>query len=127
MAGRIEGNERGGRFTLSGRDAGLELPQVFPEAHLQLSELAAEGSWSHPRALEVTLASASFANEDARGSAAGRYRATPDTPGRIDLQARLSRPMPPPCGATFPCGGQGGPRLAATGWWAARRWIPAWC
>ena len=91
MAGRIEGNERGGRFTLSGRDAGLELPQVFPEAHLQLSELAAEGSWSHPEgALEVTLASASFANEDARGTASGRYRATPDTPGRIDLQARLS-------------------------------------
>ncbi len=91
MAGRIEGNEKGGRFTLSGRDAGLELPQVFPESHLQLSELAAEGSWSHPDgALEVTLASSSFANEDARGTASGRYRATPDTPGRIDLQARLS-------------------------------------
>ncbi|MCK6392763.1 YhdP family protein [Zoogloea sp.] len=91
VAGRIAGNEKGGRFTLSGRDAALELPQVFPESHLRLSELAAEGSWSHPEgALEVTLASSSFANHDARGTASGRYRATPDTPGQIDLQAHLT-------------------------------------
>ena len=28
--GRIEGNEKGGRFSLSGRDASLDLPQLFP-------------------------------------------------------------------------------------------------
>lgn len=91
LSGRIEGNEKGGRFSLSGRDASLDLPQIFPEPRLALAELAAEGSWSHPDGvLEVTLASASFANRDTRGSAAGRYRASRDTPGEIDLQARLT-------------------------------------
>ena len=91
MNGRISGNERGGRFELSGRDAALDLPRVFPEPRLQWSELSAEGSWSHPGgALEVALTRASFANRDARGTAAGRYRATPDTPGEIDLKAQLS-------------------------------------
>ena len=91
LSGRIEGNERGGRFQLTGRDASLDLPQIFPESRLALAELAAEGAWSHPGGLlEVALASASFANRDARGTASGRYRAGRDTPGEIDLQARLS-------------------------------------
>ena len=91
MAGRIEGNDKGGHFSLSGRDAALKLPQVFSESRLELAQLGMEGSWSHPGgALEVRLASASFSNRDARGTASGRYRATPDTPGEIDLQARLS-------------------------------------
>jgi len=91
MAGRIEGNDKGGRFTLSGRDAALKLPQVFSESRLELAQLGMEGAWSHPGGmLEVRLANASFSNRDARGTASGRYRATPDTPGEIDLQARLS-------------------------------------
>lgn len=91
LSGRIEGNDRGGRFTLNGKDAAVDLPQVFAEPRLVLSELAAEGAWSHPGgALEVSLGKVSFANKDARGSASGRYRATPDTLGEIDLQARLS-------------------------------------
>ena len=91
LSGRIEGNDKGGRFSLTGKDAALELPQIFPEPRLSLAELAAEGAWSHPGGqLEVTLASAAFANRDARGTAAGRYRARADTPGEIDLQARLS-------------------------------------
>lgn len=91
LSGRIEGNEKGGRFSLSGRDASLDLPQLFAEPRLALAELAADGSWSHPDGvLEVTLASASFANRDTRGTAAGRYRASRDTPGEIDLRARLT-------------------------------------
>jgi uncharacterized protein (TIGR02099 family) len=91
LSGRVDGNERGGRFNLTGRDAALELPQIFPQPRLALAEISAEGSWSHPDGrLEVSLASANFANRDTRGSAAGRYRATADTPGEIDLQARLS-------------------------------------
>ncbi len=91
LSGRVDGNERGGRFNLTGRDATLELPQIFPQPQLALAEISAEGSWSHPDGrLEVSLASANFANRDTRGSAAGRYRAHADTPGEIDLQARLS-------------------------------------
>ena len=91
LSGRIEGNDRGGRFSLSGRQAALDLPQVFPESRLALEEMAADGTWSHPDGmLEVNLGSVSFANRDTRGTASGRYRARPDTPGEIDLQARLA-------------------------------------
>ncbi|MBS0348410.1 MAG: TIGR02099 family protein [Proteobacteria bacterium] len=91
LSGRVEGNDRGGRFTLGGKEAAVDLPQVFPEPRLAFSELAAEGAWSHPGGvLEVSLGKVSFANKDARGTASGRYRATPDTLGEIDLQARLS-------------------------------------
>ena len=36
---------KGGRFSLTGRDATLELPQIFPQPRLALAE-------SRPRALE---------------------------------------------------------------------------
>ena len=96
LSGRIDGSQRGGRFMLTGRDAALELPQIFPESRLSLAELAAEGAWSHPEGLlEVSLGRVDFANRDTRGTAAGRYRARRDTPGEIDLQARLSEAEAP--------------------------------
>lgn len=90
LSGRIEGSEKGGHFVLTGKDAALVMPKVFPEPRLALDALAAEGTWTHPEGLlELNLSKATFANRDARGTASGRYRATPDTPGVIDLQARL--------------------------------------
>ena len=74
------------RVTLSrdiDHDTGeLAAPELVAQAsRLALAELAADGAWSHPGGLlEVALASASFANRDARGTASGRYRAGRDTP-----------------------------------------------
>ena len=65
--------------------------RFFRSHGLAFTELAVDGAWSHPGGvLEVSLGKVGFANKDARGTAAGRYRATPDTLGEIDLQARLS-------------------------------------
>lgn len=91
LSGHVEGSEQGGRFRLSGKDADLQLPQIFPSPRLMLAEINAEGTWRHPEGLlEVGLTHAEFANRDTRGTASGRYRARRDTPGEIDLQARLS-------------------------------------
>lgn len=91
LSGTVEGNDRGGRFSLKGRDARLDLPAIFAEPRLGLAEVAVEGDWSHPDGqTEVTLKSVSFANRDARGTASGRYRAATDALGEIDLQARLA-------------------------------------
>ena len=43
LSGRIEGNEKGGRFSLSGRDASLDLPQIFPAPRLALGRFAPLG------------------------------------------------------------------------------------
>lgn len=92
MSGDIEGDERGGRFRLVGRDAVLDLPAVFPESRLGFSTLRAEGGWTRPAGrLEIALDSASFENPDASGTASGRYWPSATGPGEIDLSARLTR------------------------------------
>lgn len=91
LSGQVQGSERGGRFGLTGKNASLDLPQIFPQSHVAFAELAADGGWTQPDGrLEISLANVSFANRDTRGTASGRYRAQIDAPGEIDLQARLS-------------------------------------
>lgn len=92
LSGEIDGDERSGRFRISGENAWIDLPAVFPEPRLALATLRAEGGWSRPgRTLEFALDSASFENADASGSASGRYRPVAGGPGVIDLSARLQR------------------------------------
>jgi uncharacterized protein (TIGR02099 family) len=92
LSGQIEGNERGGRFTLASRDAHLDLPRIFEESRLPLATLDAKGSWKWwDASLELVLDSADFSNEDAAGTASGRYQSAEDGPGEIDLTARLTR------------------------------------
>lgn len=93
MAGEIDGDERGGRFRIAGRDAALELPAVFPESRIGFSTLRADGRWTHAAdgRLEIALDSASFDNPDATGTASGRYWPAAQGAGEIDLNARLTR------------------------------------
>ncbi len=92
LSGEVEGNEREGRFHLSGIQAHLDLPQVFEQSRLALSSLRAEGGWSHAEGrLKITLDTASFDNPDAAGDASGSYWPAAGSAGEIDLQARLTR------------------------------------
>lgn len=92
LSGEIDGNEQAGRFRISGEQAWIDLPAVFPEPRLALSSLRAEGGWSRrDGALELVLDQASFSNADASGWAAGRYRPVAGGPGIIDLSARLQQ------------------------------------
>lgn len=92
LSGRVEGTQRGGSLTLSGRHAALELPDVFAESHLPLDEVKAAADWSQEGdALEVHIQNIAFTNRDAAGSAVGSYRRAGTGPGSIDLTAALSR------------------------------------
>lgn len=92
LSGDVQGNERGGRFVLAGRDMHIDLPAVFDASRLAFSSLRADGGWvRRDGRLEIALDSASFENPDAAGTAAGRYWPEPGGAGEIDLSARLSR------------------------------------
>ena len=90
--GQIEGNEKGGSLKLDGQRAALELPAVFPDPKLELEAFAAEFEWKTAAdGLNVSLKKASFSNKDTAGEAGGTWRALPEGPGTVDLNARLTR------------------------------------
>lgn len=92
LSGEVEGTEQSGRFLLAGRDTHVDLPEVFVNPRLVFSTFRADGGWARRDGrVEIALDSASFNNEDAEGSAAGRYWVEPGGAGEIDLSARLTR------------------------------------
>ncbi len=92
LSGEIDGSERGGRFRLDGRNAHVDLPDVFETSHLAFDALRAEGGWQRRDGrVEISLDTAEFNNVDAAGNAAGRYWIEPGGAGEIDLQAQLTR------------------------------------
>ncbi|MBR0568539.1 TIGR02099 family protein [Azoarcus sp. L1K30] len=92
LSGEIEGNDKEGRFRLDGRDTQIDLPEIFVNSRLLFSTFKADGGWSRRDGrLELALDSASFDNQDAAGTAAGRYWVEPGSAGEIDLSARLTR------------------------------------
>lgn len=92
LSGRVEGNERGGRFQLDSRNAHIDLPAVFASSRLGFEVLRADGGWQRRDGrLEIALDSASFDNADAAGTASGLYWPEAGGAGEIDLQARLTR------------------------------------
>ena len=93
LSGSIVGDESGGRLELAGRDAGIELPAIFPEARIALASLDLLADWTRSgEDFSVDIRRASFRNADVEGSASGRYRRErAGTPGEIDLRARLTR------------------------------------
>ncbi|MFN6960705.1 MAG: YhdP family protein [Rhodocyclaceae bacterium] len=91
ISGRLDGDHESGRLSLSGSEARIELPAVFPEPSLTLGRLEAEIGWRVKEgATEFLIQRASFSNEDARGEAIGSYRYTGKDAGEIDLSAKLA-------------------------------------
>ena len=91
-SGSVDANDKGGSIMLSSKNAAIDLPAVFPAPRVALESLNAQASWKAVKTgVDVRLASASFANRDAAGSASGRYLARAGEPGEIDLSARLTR------------------------------------
>jgi uncharacterized protein (TIGR02099 family) len=91
ISGTVAGDQDSGRYTLRGEQVVVELPTIFTDA-LGFDRLNAEGGWRRVvEGMRVNLDSASFANADLTGDAAGNYILTPEGPGEIDLQARLEQ------------------------------------
>ncbi len=89
ISGHVAGDQSAGRYALHSDGVAVEIPSVFTDA-LAFDRLAVDGGWQRETGgVRVLLDSATFANQDLRGDAAGNYMLTPTGPGEIDLQARL--------------------------------------
>jgi uncharacterized protein (TIGR02099 family) len=92
LSGAVVATEKGGTLTLSSKNALFQLPQLFDEPALGLDILSAQVGWSYPNGrFEVRTDNAVFANQDAAGALQLLYRTEPDTPGFLELNAKLSR------------------------------------
>lgn len=92
LTGTVEATEKGGSMLLASRGIVLDLPRVLEDPRLSLDVLSANLRWAFPNGrLEVRADAVQFANEDASGSAQALYRVVPDTPGYLDLTAKLAR------------------------------------
>lgn len=91
VSGNVDGNEKGGNFSLNSHLTRLDMPMVFREP-LSLDALTAQIAWKKKQGeMELKLANISFTNADLAGSAYGNYVVAGDGPGRIDLNANLVR------------------------------------
>jgi uncharacterized protein (TIGR02099 family) len=92
VTGRIEGDARAGMFEIDSKHLELNLPNLFREPLMGLDTLQARGRWAKTtRGRLFILEDAAFSNQDAAGSAKGRYELIPGHPGMIDMSAKLTR------------------------------------
>ena len=92
MSGRLEAQSGQGRVELLSRDAGVDLPKIFPQPRIALDALSGQIEWQFPGpdTLRVRLSSLAFGNADLAGTAFGTYVLGKDGPGEIDLSAELT-------------------------------------
>lgn len=96
VSGNLDLNEQGGKCSLAGQQAAVELPKVFADPHLVFQTLNAQASWKTRMEnglsrIDLKLDNIAFENQDAAGSINGSYSGSGGEPGVIDLNARLTR------------------------------------
>ena len=92
ISGTVVASEKGGTLTLASRNAVVQLPQLFEDPKLDLDMLTAQVGWSHPNGkLELRTDNVAFSNQDATVTAQLVYRTEPNTPGYMELNAKLTR------------------------------------
>jgi uncharacterized protein (TIGR02099 family) len=91
VTGSLEGDNKGGNFSVSSRHATVELPLVF-RAPLEFDSLTAQANWARNGSdFELKLSNVAFANNLVTGSVHGTYRGAPNTRGYIDLNGNVTR------------------------------------
>ncbi len=100
FTGTIEGDEKGGRFSVASKSLKLDAPRMF-RAPLKFNILESAGNWKvTAEAIEVSLGNVKFANDDLSGEFAGRYwryraqgpRAADEKgPGSLDIKGKFER------------------------------------
>lgn len=102
LSGRVEGDEKGGRFALAGKNLTLDMDQVF-RAPLVFDSAAIDGTWQRqPAGLNLGFDSIKLANADFAGELKGSYKAGGKGPGIADLKARFERVDLQKLGGYFP-------------------------
>ncbi|MDX2219900.1 MAG: YhdP family protein [Burkholderiales bacterium] len=100
LSGSVDGNERGGRFTLDSPGLQLDLPMVF-RAPIRFDQARGAGNWSRPPAagggqdFMLNLAGITLENPDFAGVVTGSWRTggkgAQGRPGVADLRTELQR------------------------------------
>lgn len=100
LSGTVDGDEKGGRFTLESPGLRIDLPAVF-RAPLQFDQAKGAGSWTRPattggaREFALNLAGITLENADFAGTIAGSWRSggkgPGGRPGIADLRTEFSR------------------------------------
>lgn len=92
ISGELKGDQARGSLHLEGMDVSLDMPAVFPVTPLRFARFNADLGWAPgDGGVCITLERSSFDNAELSGHAEGSYTTQPEGPGRIDLQAGLSR------------------------------------
>ena len=91
VSGTLEATEKGGSLIASGDHASVNLPDVFAEV-IRLDTASANLTWTYTAdGVDLHLHSASAANADFAGVAAGVYRSRRGGSDEIDMTGNLTR------------------------------------
>jgi uncharacterized protein (TIGR02099 family) len=92
LAGSLEATESKGTLTLAARGTEIQLPKVFPEAGVALTNLNGRLEWQRQADTTVVqIPSLLFSSADLSGSASGSYTYNGAGPGIADLSVLLNR------------------------------------
>jgi uncharacterized protein (TIGR02099 family) len=102
LSGRVEGDEKGGRYSLTGKNLQLEMEKVF-RVPLVFDSAQVEGKWTQqPDSFQLGFDSVKVANPDFAGELKGSYRTGGKGPGVADLSAKIERVEMARLGDYFP-------------------------
>lgn len=91
LTGTADGNESSGTLSLESRKLFVDAPGIMQEK-LQFDMVTAQVGWkADTQGLEIRLNNVFVANADMSGNLYGSYHTAPDSPGVVDLTARLTR------------------------------------
>lgn len=91
LTGRLEMTQATGDIKLASRGASIDLPQVFGKP-IAFDSLSGGLNWTRTAdRTAIEIERLEFANADAAGRVAGKFRTVPGGPGEIDLTAQLTR------------------------------------
>jgi uncharacterized protein (TIGR02099 family) len=91
LSGVVDGNQNNGTLSLDSRNLAVDAPGVMQDK-LQFDTLNAQLAWKTDEdGLEIRFNNVFVANADFSGNLYGNYHTAPDSPGKVDLTARLTR------------------------------------
>lgn len=91
VSGTLLADANGGSLVLSGKQALLDLPQIFRQG-LQFDTLNVAAKWRiKNRNMQLSIDKAAFANANLQGNVSGTYEILPDGIGKADIEGRLTR------------------------------------
>lgn len=100
LSGTVEGDEKGGKFTVASRNLQLDMPNLM-RLPMKFDTFDSEGAWKvSAEAFDIDLGRVAFANAEVAGNLAGHYsrfradgpRAKDEKgPGSLDIKGKLTR------------------------------------